>query len=96
MSDDTLWYNNMLAVGIFPQGDITEHYNMMYYGAEDGFKRDTFGQRVGVIRYNEDPDYYVEAGMGEQSKVTGYVRQHRIPHLTMSTFTLLGKPLSKE
>merc|ERR1719186_1967305 len=71
MSDDHLWYNNMLAVGIFPQGDITEHYNMMYYGAEDGFKRETSPHWH--IRYNEDPDYYVEADIAEASKFFAHV-----------------------
>ena len=94
MSDETLWYHNMLAVGIFPQGDITEHYDMMYYGAEDGFQRGTSPHWY--IRYNEDPDYYAEADIAEASKCFAHVRQHRIHHLTMSTFTLLGKPLSKE
>jgi len=72
MSDDTLWYNNMLAVGIIPQGDITEHYNMMYYGAEDGFKRKTSTDGR-PLRYNEDPDYYVEADIAGASKCSGYV-----------------------
>ena len=80
---DTLWYSNMLAVGIFPQGDITEHYNMMYYGAEDGFMRKSAADGR-PLRNNEDPDYYLEADIGASSV---NVTQHRIPHLTLSTFT---------
>ena len=93
-SDETLWYSNMIAVGIFPQGDITNHYDMMYHGAQEGFKRKsaTDGR---PLRYNKDPDYYVVADIPGASKSFAYVRQHRIPYLTMSTFTLLGKTLSQ-
>jgi len=68
---DTLWYSNMFAVGIFPQGDITGHYDMMYSGSweEHGFHRWVFGD----IRYNQDSHYYVEASMGSGSKTSGSV-----------------------
>jgi len=70
---DTLWYSNTLAVGIFPQGDITGHYDMMYSGAEDGFKRREYANSMSEIGFNEDPDYFVQASMGDASKTSGSV-----------------------
>merc|ERR1719154_838169 len=65
---DHIWYSNVLAAGIFPQGDITGHYNMMYSGAEDGFKRETYSNIIRAVRYSEDPDYFVKATMASPSK----------------------------
>ena len=63
---DHLWYENTLAIGIFPQGNIEEYYNKMYYDVENGFKRETFGESSAVICYKGDTDYYIEAMMDEQ------------------------------
>jgi len=62
---DHSWYENTLAVGIFPRGDIEGFYNKMYYDAENGFKRATFGQSSGLLCYSVDADYYIEAMMDE-------------------------------
>jgi len=58
---------NTLAVGIFPQGDISGHYDIMYSGVEDGFKRITSGSSTGVLWFGNDPDYAIEGSMDEQS-----------------------------
>ena len=63
---DHLWYENTLAIGIFPQGNIKEYYNKMYYDVENGFKRATFGKSIGVLCYKGDTEYYIEATMDEQ------------------------------
>merc|ERR1719154_767980 len=70
----SFWYSNMIAVGIFPQGDITGHYNMMYYGAEDGGNFTRKSATVGrPLRHKLDPDYYIEADIAEVSKAGAYV-----------------------
>jgi len=64
---DHLWYINTLAVGIFPQGDISGHYDIMYSGVEDGFQRVTSGRASEELWFGDDPDYAIRGIMAETS-----------------------------
>jgi len=91
---DHLWYINTLAVGIFPQGDISGHYDIMYSGVEDGFQRMTSGKISGNIKFNEDPDYAVCASMSETGDATIRVKQQKLNTKTLHILIFLGRSIS--
>jgi len=66
-----LGHKSMLAIGIFPRGDLTTLYEKMHSGEEDGFKRQTFpdqGGGIRPIRFGDDPDYKAVGQMGDAPK----------------------------
>ena len=91
---DHLLYINTLAVGIFPQGDISGYYNIMYSGVEDGFQRMTSGKTSGQIRSNDDPDYAIGASMNETGDATIRVKQQKLNTKTLHILIFLGRSIS--
>ena len=91
---DHLLYINTLAVGIFPQGDISGYYDIMYSGVEDGFQRMTSGKTSGQIRSNDDPDYAIGASMNETGDATIRVKQQKLNTKTLHILIFLGRSIS--
>ena len=92
---DHLWYINTLAVGIFPQGDISGHYDIMYSGVEDGFKRITSGKSLDTLWFRDDPEYAIEGSMDEQSDAGIRVNQQQLNTKTFHILIFLGESISK-
>jgi len=67
------FHSNYCAVGIFDKGDTTDHFNIMYYKAESGFKRKDFYRDADPAIYNGS-DYIVSATMGSNHKPEIQVR----------------------
>ena len=92
---DHLLYINTLAVGIFPQGDISGHYDIMYSGVEDGFQRITSGQASEELWFGDDPDYAIKGTMDETSDAGIQVKQQKLNTKTFHILIFLGESISK-
>ena len=55
---DHNFHSNWCGAGIFKTGDTSNHYKLMYYNAESGFKRKEFYRNVDPVVY-EDSDFTV-------------------------------------
>ena len=92
---DHLLYINTLAVGIFPQGDISGYYDIMYSGVEDGFQRVTSGRASEELWFGDDPDYAIRGIMAETSDTGIQVKQQKLNTKTFHILIFLDMGISK-
>ena len=75
------FYTNWCGVGIFDVSRDEDFYQLMYYGAEDSFKRKDYYYDADEVRYSDDDRYEVSATMGNTHKAEIQVRLYFIMKL---------------